>query len=57
MNDQPATAVFEQFRFPGTMQYQMTVADQKAAGLIANDSRSIHPKNWGKASVKTQNGR
>lgn len=42
----------ERFTYPGTMQWPMTVEQQKANGLIASVNRSIHPKNWHKSSVR-----
>jgi len=31
------------YRYPGTLQWAMSVADQKRAGLIASVNYSIHP--------------
>ena len=40
------------FKHPATQQWQMTVEQQKAAGLIATINRSIHPRNWSKSTPR-----
>lgn len=40
--------VIEQFQHPAQHQVPMTRDEQKAAGLIAQTSVSIHPRNNGK---------